>query len=158
MIFEQQCEYENCAAKAGDRICDKECNTFVCNFDGGDCSLGINPWRNCTAPIRCWEVFNNKICNEECNTPECLFDGRECEKQIQPCQNDAYCRSRYGDGHCDTICNNMGCNWDGLDCDTVQPVLADGVINVVLLVDMPTFRKDLVTFLREVRIVIGVEM
>lgn len=32
----------------------------------------------------------------------------------------------------------------------MQPVLAEGAINVVILTDIETFKKDIVTFLREV--------
>ena len=63
---------------------------------------------------------------------------------------DEYCKIHYGDGHCDYGCDNAECNWDGLDCDTVPPNLADGAISVVLLMDMQTFRQNLVQFLREV--------
>lgn len=82
----EKCIINNCHAKSGNHRCDKECNTFTCNFDGNDCSLGINPWKNCTAPIDCWEVFMNGRCDEMCNNPQCLFDGRDCEKSLQPCK------------------------------------------------------------------------
>lgn len=82
----EKCKLNNCLAKSGNRHCDEECNTFACQFDGNDCSLGINPWRNCTAQINCWEVFMNGRCDEVCNNPQCLFDGRDCEKTLQPCK------------------------------------------------------------------------
>lgn len=81
----EQCIINQCREKAHNYKCDDECNTFACNFDGNDCSLGINPWRNCTAP-NCWSVFMNGICDEECNNAQCLFDGRDCEKQLLPCK------------------------------------------------------------------------
>ncbi len=65
-----QCASQGCHDKAGNGICDEDCNTPGCDFDGGDCSLGVSPWANCTSPLRCWELFKNKICDEECNNHE----------------------------------------------------------------------------------------
>lgn len=81
----QKCEINRCNEKANNNRCDEVCNTPACKFDNGDCSFGINPWRNCTAPIECWDVFMNGHCDQECNNVQCLFDGRDCEK-LQPCQ------------------------------------------------------------------------
>lgn len=146
------CIERGCREKQGNNHCDEECNIYACNFDGNDCSLGINPWRNCTASIRCWEVFMDKQCNEECNNPQCLFDGRDCEKSLQRCNPiyDAYCQQHYANGHCDYGCNNAECNWDGLDCETQPPSLADGVISAVVLMDMRVFQDRLVAFLRDI--------
>lgn len=66
---------------------------------------------------------------------------------------DAYCKSHYGDGHCDYGCNNAECNWDGLDCDKVPPKVVHGAISFTLLMDESTFRKNLISFLREVNII-----
>lgn len=63
---------------------------------------------------------------------------------------DAYCRKHYANGHCDYGCNNAECNWDGLDCDKEPPSLAEGVMYVVVRMDLPTFRKNIVHFLRDV--------
>nr|NVI76519.1 Notch [Cucujiformia] len=114
----QQCLRNNCPMKRGNMRCDEECNTYACDFDGNDCSLGINPWANCTAPTKCWEVFMDGVCNEDCNNPQCLFDGRDCEKKLQACNPiyDAYCQKHYANGYCDYGCNNAECSWDGLDC------------------------------------------
>ena len=65
----RKCVQNNCEAKAGDNRCHEECNTHVCNYDGGDCRLGLNPWKFCNVTIRsrqrksCWDVFqvNNNI-------------------------------------------------------------------------------------------------
>lgn len=147
-----QCVKKGCIEKRGDRHCDEECNTYACEFDGNDCSLGINPWRNCTANIRCWEVFADEICNEECNNPQCLFDGHDCEKSLQPCNPiyNAYCQKHYANGYCDYGCNNAECNWDGLDCEIQPPDLADGAISIVLLMDTRSFKEKVVAFLRDI--------
>lgn len=145
------CEHRNCSSKAGNRRCDEECNSYACAFDGGDCSLGLNPWKNCSASINCWEVFGNNICNPECNNAQCLFDGHDCEKKLNPCNPvyDAYCQKHYANGHCDYGCNNEECGWDGMDCEHEPQTLADGLISVVILMDMPTFRQHTIPFLRD---------
>lgn len=148
----EQCVKLGCKEKQGNRHCDEECNTYACEFDGNDCSLGIpNPWANCTAPIKCWEVFMDGECNEVCNTQGCLFDGRDCQKSLQKCNPiyDAYCQKHYANGHCDYGCNNAECNWDGLDCENEPPYLADGVMSVILLMDIRTFKENSVAFLRD---------
>lgn len=148
----RKCIENRCEEKSGNHHCDEECNKYACNFDGNDCSLGINPWRNCTAPINCWDVFMNGQCDEVCNNAQCLFDGRDCEKKLAPCNPiyDAYCRKHYANGHCDYGCNNEECNWDGLDCDPkLPPDLAEGAISVVVRMDMQTFRSNIVSFLRD---------
>ncbi|XP_028141623.2 neurogenic locus Notch protein [Diabrotica virgifera virgifera] len=147
----QECIRNKCHIKRGNMRCDEECNTYACDFDGYDCSLGINPWANCTAPTKCWEVFMDGRCNEDCNNPQCLFDGRDCEKKLQACNPiyDAYCKKHYANGFCDYGCNNDECNWDGLDCEKEPPEQADGVITMVILMDMESFKNNLGTFLRD---------
>lgn len=146
-----ECLINNCPLKRGNMRCDDECNKYACDFDGNDCSLGLNPWANCTAPIRCWEVFMDGVCNPDCNNPQCLFDGRDCETALQPCNPvyDAYCQTHYANGHCDYGCNNAECNWDGLDCEKEPPELAEGVISMVVLLDMQAFKNNVVAFLRD---------
>jgi Notch-like protein len=63
---------------------------------------------------------------------------------------DAYCRKHYANGYCDYGCNNEECNWDGLDCDRAPPSLAEGVISVVVRMDMQSFRTNVVAFLRDI--------
>ncbi len=149
-----QCASQGCHEKSGNGICDEDCNTPGCDFDGGDCSLGVSPWANCTAPLRCWELFKNKICDEECNNPECLFDGHDCDERgdVQPCNPiyDAYCQSHYANGKCDHGCNNAECNWDGLDCEENPSILAMGSVSMVLEMDLPTFRNMSVAFVRSI--------
>lgn len=37
----QQCIANKCPMKRGNKQCDEECNTYACDFDGNDCSLGM---------------------------------------------------------------------------------------------------------------------
>lgn len=149
-----QCEKKGCDAKKGNRKCEEECNTYACNFDGGDCTLGVNPWLNCSATsTNCWEVFGNGVCNEECNNPQCLFDGRDCEKKLRPCQDtfDAYCQEHYADGVCNDVCNSAECNWDGLDCEkNREEKLAHGMISMVVLMSEAEFKQKSTQFLRTI--------
>lgn len=151
----KECSKQGCAAKKSNRKCDQECNTYACDFDGGDCTLGVNPWSNCTATtVNCWEVFGDGVCNEECNNQHCLFDGRDCEKKLKACHEtyDDYCQMHYADGICNSICNTAECNWDGLDCDEPSraPKLAEGMISIVVLMSKDDFRRQSKTFLRNI--------
>lgn len=147
--YEQRCIDRGCKKKAGNSICDKECNMPECNFDGGDCTLGMVTLKNCTNP-NCWPLFANQICNEECNNPGCLYDGLDCKpiRECNPIYN-PYCKEHYGNGICDYGCNNAECNWDGLDCDTDEPQLADGILSMVLLMDKETFQGMVIEFIRD---------
>lgn len=79
------CPLADCHSKANDGVCDKECNTFPCRWDGGDCSLAVNPWARCTDP-RCWRVFNNSQCDESCKNAECLYDNFDCRNKEKVCK------------------------------------------------------------------------
>lgn len=36
----QECIANKCPSKRGNRQCDEDCNSYACDFDGNDCSLG----------------------------------------------------------------------------------------------------------------------
>lgn len=149
-IEQAKCVANGCEEKAGNRKCDQECNTYACRFDGNDCSLGIDPWRNCSTPTRCSQVFANNHCDPICNNPGCLFDGYDCGRLFEPCSPlyDAFCQKRYANGICDERCNTAECNWDGMDCEKDSPKLADGAFSIILSMDMHSFRSNLIPFLR----------
>lgn len=79
------CPLKDCKGKANDGVCDKECNTLPCRWDGGDCSLAMNPWAHCKDP-RCWRVFNNSQCDESCNNADCLYDNFDCRTKEKVCK------------------------------------------------------------------------
>jgi Notch-like protein len=147
----RRCKQFDCASKAGNKICDEVCNTLACSFDDGDCNLGVNPWKRCTATsggIPCANLFNDSICHEECNNAACLFDGRDCEigeglKQCRP-EYDVYCTMNYRNGKCDEGCNTAACGWDGGDCDvkTRTPRPADGSLFFVLNMPIELFHEQ----------------
>ena len=146
----QKCIENRCNDKKGDNRCDEECNTHICDYDGGDCRLGFNPWKFCNVTTRggknCWDVFKDGTCDEACNRKECLFDGYDCETTRLPCNKhyDAYCSDHYGNGQCDDSCNNAACGWDGLDCEPPAEThkIIPGSIYVVLAVSKDQFNVE----------------
>jgi len=149
-IENQRCIDNKCSLKSGNNKCDEECNTHYCNYDGGDCRLGLNPWKFCNATTQngrnCWEVFRDDHCDLACNTKECLFDGYDCEDKQLPCDKlyDAYCTDHYGNGICDENCNSEACGWDGLDCERKKErhKIIPGSFYVVLAVNKDGFDEE----------------
>jgi len=64
----------------------QQCNTYECEYDGGDCSFGIkNPWAKCSPALQCQKFFRDGMCDEQCNNADCLFDGYDCERPRDAC-------------------------------------------------------------------------
>ena len=147
----QKCIMYQCSKKEGDNRCDEECNTHTCNFDGGDCRTGLNPWKHCNVTLptgeNCWDVFKDGKCNYACNNKACFFDGNDCDKSnYHQCDKhyDTFCSDHYGDGRCDEKCNTAACGWDGLDCDksTESHKIIPGSLHVVLSVSKDQFTPE----------------
>ncbi|CAJ0925727.1 unnamed protein product [Ranitomeya imitator] len=151
--FEEACGIDLCADQAGNKICNTNCNTHACGWDGGDCSLDFHdPWKNCTEALQCWKYFNDGKCDSQCNNAGCLYDGFDCQNIDNQCNPlyDQYCKDHFRDGHCDQGCNNAECEWDGLDCANNMPEkLADGTLVLVVLVPPEKLKNISVDFLRE---------
>eukprot|EP00061_Rhincodon_typus_P007842 g29935.t1 len=150
-LARKSCQLPLCKEKARDRVCHQECNNHECEWDGGDCSLTLKPWENCTESLQCWNYFNNNQCDEACNTPECLFDNFDCQSTLKTCNPfyEKYCADHYQDGRCDQGCNTEECGWDGLDCVGNLPErLAKGTLVLVVLLPPEELLKDAVNFLR----------
>lgn len=144
------CPLADCHSKASDGVCDKECNSHACQWDGGDCSLTVNPWARCADP-RCWRLFNNSQCDQFCNNPECLYDNFDCrkEKVCNPLY-ESYCIAHYADGKCDQGCNMEECGWDGMDCaQSVPEDLADGVLVLIVLLPPEQLLRTQTAFLQK---------
>uniref|UniRef100_A0A1I7U5R3 Neurogenic locus Notch protein n=1 Tax=Caenorhabditis tropicalis TaxID=1561998 RepID=A0A1I7U5R3_9PELO len=107
------CLQHNCSSLASNSICNPECNSKECGFDGGDCS--DSPFAKCLYPSRCAEIFGNGVCDQECNNEGCLFDGLDCQEHPK-CPERSHCVLRRGDGVCDPECSLIGCGFDGGDC------------------------------------------
>uniref|UniRef100_A0AAQ6ADV3 Notch receptor 3 n=1 Tax=Amphiprion ocellaris TaxID=80972 RepID=A0AAQ6ADV3_AMPOC len=145
------CPLADCHSKANDGVCDKECNTFPCRWDGGDCSLAVNPWARCP-DRRCWHVFNNSQCDESCNNADCLYDNFDCRTKEKVCNPiyETYCIDHFADGLCDQGCNTEECGWDGLDCAAKVPEnLADGVLVLVVLLPPEELLRTSTAFLQK---------
>lgn len=145
------CPLADCHGKANDGVCDKECNTLLCRWDGGDCSLATNPWARCADP-RCWRVFNNSQCDEFCNNADCLYDNFDCKNKEKVCNPiyETYCIDHYADGRCDQGCNTEECGWDGLDCaGKVPEYLAEGVLVLVVLLPPEELLRTSTAFLQK---------
>ncbi|PIO52866.1 EGF-like domain protein, partial [Teladorsagia circumcincta] len=55
----------DCASKAGNGRCDKECDRRECGYDGGDCAnKDRNPFKACTYARYCSQVFRDGVCDE----------------------------------------------------------------------------------------------
>uniref|UniRef100_A0A673W043 Notch receptor 2 n=1 Tax=Salmo trutta TaxID=8032 RepID=A0A673W043_SALTR len=145
------CPYVECEQHSGDKVCDPQCNSHECQWDGGDCSLHWRqPWVNCTAPVACWELFRNGRCDPECDNSGCLFDSFECQESAQSyCKYDKYCAAHYANKICDKGCNTEACGWDGLDCSGDTPAeVADGTLVIVVLLQPEELMGDMRGFLR----------
>lgn len=145
------CPIADCHGKANDGVCDKECNSFACRWDDGDCSLAVNPWARCTDP-RCWRLFNNSQCDEFCNNADCLFDNFDCKNKEKVCNPiyETYCSDHYADGLCDQGCNTEECGWDGLDCAGKIPAdIAENVLVIVVLLPPDELLKTKTAFLQK---------
>lgn len=144
------CPLADCHSKANNEVCDKECNSYACQWDGRDCSLRVNPWARCTDP-RCWRLFNNSQCDEFCNNANCLYDNFDCRK-AKVCNPlyESYCIAHYADGKCDQGCNMEECGWDGGDCaKSVPEELADGVLVLIVLLPPEQLMRTQTAFLQK---------
>lgn len=171
------CPLADCLGKANDGVCDRECNIFPCHWDGGDCSLAVNPWSRCS---RCWRAFNNSMCDESCNNVDCLYDNFDCKNKEKVCKwvlffhlfsllitdlktwadpcvfvisspiYETYCIDHYADGQCDQGCNTGECGWDGLDCAVKVPEkIANGVLVLVVLLPPEELLRTGTAFLQK---------
>ncbi|XP_067465308.1 neurogenic locus notch homolog protein 3-like [Thunnus thynnus] len=150
------CPLADCHGKASDGVCDKECNIFPCHWDGGDCSLAVNPWARCTHP-HCWRVFNNSQCDESCNNADCLYDNFDCKNKKKVCNPiyEPFCINHYADEICDQGCNSEQCGWDGLDCaKTVPENLADGVLVLIVLLPPEELLNTSRAFLQKLSLIL----
>lgn len=144
------CHLADCQSKANDGVCDKECNSHACQWDGGDCSLRVNPWARCPDP-RCWRLFNNSQCDEFCNNADCLFDNFDCrkEKLCNP-MYESYCIAHYANGKCDQGCNMEECGWDGMDCaQSVPEQMAEDVLVLIVLLPPEQLMRTQTAFLQK---------
>ncbi|KAL4608131.1 hypothetical protein GN956_G25171 [Arapaima gigas] len=139
-----------CLPLAGDTSCHPACNRAECAWDGGDCSLGWRPWRDCPPEHRCWKLFRNGRCDPLCDVAECLFDGFECRPTSSSCKYEPYCTEHFANGQCNQDCDTQECGWDGLDCaDGGSSQLAGGWLVLVVQLAPEVVLRELRGLLRE---------
>uniref|UniRef100_A0AC34QVJ9 Notch n=2 Tax=Panagrolaimus sp. JU765 TaxID=591449 RepID=A0AC34QVJ9_9BILA len=123
------CQQRNCSNFVGNGFCDQSCNFEGCDFDGGDCSSSLKPYKNCPYETYCKHAFNDGVCDEICNNQDCLFDGADCKAKIQQeCPDLRFCAKHWSDGVCNLQCNMEVCGWDGGDCVDKEKILKQSLI------------------------------
>ncbi|VDK32022.1 unnamed protein product [Anisakis simplex] len=61
---ERPCPLPNCVRKAGDGVCDPECDRVECGWDGADCDgSAVHPFSRCPAEAFCAKAFRNSKCD-----------------------------------------------------------------------------------------------
>ncbi|KAK0400502.1 hypothetical protein QR680_015284 [Steinernema hermaphroditum] len=156
------CEKNKCSQKAKNGQCDPECNFYICDFDGGDCSAGQRPFEKCERASYCARVFRDGKCDPACDNEHCLFDGFDCGSTMEKvCKNYDYCKRRFSDGHCDVECDMAACGFDGGDCQdkkTLNAATLPGSIQMVFLTSPEHFfasvNQLLMTLNRQFRAVV----
>jgi hypothetical protein len=68
------------ASKHGDGVCNPECNTVECDYDGGDCdALGFCNDNTGGGTGKCHSrMLGDGHCDLECSTASCNFDNGDC--------------------------------------------------------------------------------
>mmetsp|Transcript_10283 Transcript_10283/g.15463 ORF Transcript_10283/g.15463 Transcript_10283/m.15463 type:complete len:524 (+) Transcript_10283:79-1650(+) len=117
--------------RIGDGTCDRKTdywssdlnlNTKECGYDGGDCKLFNELYKNCVTDKHPSELrdFGAKdgTCNTDYNNEACGYDAGNCLQFNAKYPN---CKARYpdelGDGGCNGFeANTEECGWDGGDC------------------------------------------
>ena len=89
-----------CPTRARNGVCDPECNTQRCGFDGGDCQPPPPTTRRPPPTTR----------PPPTQRPSCT-----------PRYPADYCPSKAGNGRCDPECNTRACGNDGGDCEPPEP-------------------------------------
>ncbi|KFD52708.1 hypothetical protein M513_06364 [Trichuris suis] len=146
------CSINECHIKANNGLCNPECNSYLCNFDGIDCAGNLEPFHQCSNKEYCANVFRNELCDPQCNTEDCLFDGFDCFKIENDYvrNSEQYCEWYAGDGSCNEECNMTAYNFDGGDCLTDKQRISgqlSGRIAAVVAVSSVEFEIDLGRFL-----------
>ncbi|XP_077977710.1 neurogenic locus notch homolog protein 1-like [Glandiceps talaboti] len=70
-------ETVNCWDAFQDDICDEQCNSELCLFDGFDCQPSIDA---CSSrhELYCTDYYDDGHCDNGCNNAECGWDGLDC--------------------------------------------------------------------------------
>lgn len=76
---------DHCNKLFANNVCNEECNTRECFFDGSDCryqtDLNFGAKNYCNQSAYCEDNFANGHCDFGCNNINCVWDGLDCEKK-----------------------------------------------------------------------------
>lgn len=73
----------DCARLFDDGVCDEQCKSEDCLFDGRDCEPP-QFMQQCPFEEYCRKSYNNGQCDEGCNRAECAWDGLDCDGSLDP--------------------------------------------------------------------------
>lgn len=110
-------EKHSCLKRFGDGVCNEECNSKECLFDGNDC---VDSSTGKTKP------------------PQDTDAESKCGKQ---CRN--FCIHSYGNGFCDELCNTREFAWDGFDCEDPDK-RSESAAKGVILITVDVAVKELI--------------
>lgn len=68
------CSVSDCPASFGNAMCNEECSSAACLFDGGDCVTTTA----CSNSSFCSSVAGDDACHAACNSSACGWDGGDC--------------------------------------------------------------------------------
>ena len=108
------CDPELCPVSyRGDGICDLQCMTAGCGFDGLE--AGTSDCESDCVAVGCYKTLGEEsnTCSEVCNVAECGFDTGACGVCAPGCFE-----AILGDKDCQEVCNTVLCAYDQGDCVT----------------------------------------
>ncbi|NP_001296638.1 neurogenic locus notch homolog protein 1-like [Hydra vulgaris] len=148
-----KCPFEECHSKFDGGVCNPKCDNPQCNWDGTDCTLGVDPWIQCKSQKnQCWN--GNGVCDRECNNMHCLFDGNDCRPKIDECPSD--CAKKFGNRICDRHCDTVACGHDNKECSmNTPPKLVQGFLVIKLRSGRSEFEANQVQLLRNLSIILN---
>ncbi|MBV5280705.1 MAG: hypothetical protein J0651_05600, partial [Actinobacteria bacterium] len=86
----------------GNQVCQENCDSEECAYDGGDCVLTMQGFCN----SGCFEeMLGNGVCEDKCLTPACEHDRGDCESEA--CSAGCY-RYMVGDGLLSPVTGEFG--------------------------------------------------
>ncbi|CEM25231.1 unnamed protein product [Vitrella brassicaformis CCMP3155] len=127
-----------------DGVCDPECFTEECGWDGDDCrgvprinadqqtENGTNRREfpdTCFGDCRDLEWVNDSVCDLTCYNYACEFDGGDCDPGLECTELASYCKWNEtcqsqddGFGRCESLCSTIECSEDRNEVCEVQRI------------------------------------
>ncbi|CEM31478.1 unnamed protein product, partial [Vitrella brassicaformis CCMP3155] len=127
-----------------DTVCDMECFTEECSWDGDDCAseprMNANQQtenetnrrdipETCVGDCRDLEWVNDSVCDLTCYNYACGFDGGDCDPGVECTDLASYCKWNEtcqsqddGFGRCESLCSTIECSEDRNEVCEVQRI------------------------------------